>query len=345
MSELTYVFKNSDDLEDSLVIELIDSEYVDAWKETLIQVCTELNFCWSFYRHGNIADYLDIDTTTYEFKYHIKPTMESLLAEMIVAYEFLCTVEQEARAVLNVTLSGLRNISRDVRTLTQHHLNECHRHFTTLELLEANKDLCRGNEHQREHYFYIHEINRIVHALENYTMGKLARHKKYPEKYYSISFTNANDNAFLKSDDCHKVWQYVKRLEPGTFDIFTNDYDYDVWLQEDIVGKDQKRAWLDHDDLTKDDITGNLHLTPSLMLDVNKLHKRIYDDEGFRTASKASGKTVDRLPLGRIISQLDSQFLYSTNPDFNRTYIEEIILDGETIYRLSDKTANEQDPS
>ena len=345
MSEITYVLKNSVDYSDSLTIELLDCEYVDVWKETLRQVCTELNFTWSFLRHGNTIEPDALDPSSYTFINHTKPTMEQLISEMIVAYEYLCTVEHEARSVLDVTLKGLRDIAEDVTKLTQNHLNQCHRHFTTLERMEVNQDLCRGNENQRKHYFYIHEINRIVHSLESYTMLKSERYNRYPDLYFSICFTNANDNAFLKNDDCHKVWEYVTRLETGIFDIFKDDYDYDVWLQEDIVGKDQKRAWLDNDDLTQNDITGNLHLTPSLMLDINKLHKRIYDDENFRADSKASGKTVDRLPLGKITSQIDVELLYSLKPEFLRTYVDKIILDGETIYNLTEKLANEQDPS
>lgn len=342
MSKLTYVFKNSVDFTSSMDIELIDCEYVNVWKDTLIQVCTDLNFNWGWIRHNRPALREDMDPSCDRFKGYIKPKMDTLIEEMIVAYEHLSTTQPDVRSVLNVTLNGLRNLSKDVTKLTQHHLNECHRHFTSLGSLPIGnpRHMTNADEDQRKDYFYIQEINRIVHCLETFTMYKLERHLKFPDPYYSISFTNANDNAYFKKDDCPKVWNYVKLIEPGCFDLFTENYDYDVWLHEDIFGKDLKRAWIDEDDLTKDDITGNLLLTPSIMVDVNKLCKRVFDDESFRKELKESGKTVDRLPLGNITSIPDKFFFenMSDNKQYDRnSCIDKIILDGETIYSLSDK--------
>ncbi len=311
-------------------IELIDVEYVDTWKQILKSVCTELNFNWILERQSlPVTDHLAFD-----FLYNVDRLLVSLV-ELKTAYEYLGKIENTGLSVLpepdaffDETLIVINELIQDPQRLSQDHLNVWHRHFTTLEMRNSAYQLYNGNEDNKKHYFYIHEINRIVHILEFITYPKLPRIMKYYDKQFCIQFTNANDNARIKNDDCAKVWKYCTDLSTGIFDFETNNYDYDVWLQADIVGKDHVKAWVEQDDLTQSDITGNHFITPSCMLDIHKIIKRVYDDKDFRKESKASGKTVDRLPLGTILNPETLETYEGT------MYVEEIILDGESVWKI-----------
>jgi hypothetical protein len=333
MDRIRYVLKDKDDALHNLDIELIDSEYVDIWQQTLRKVCAELNFGWSFAEGGNSIS--DFHTKSPEFIDNINSQKKACLGELITAYEYLIKVENAGMSSWSTapdaffadTLLLLEKLYDDLGKVRQHHLNDWHRHFTTLEVRNQPKRLHEGDENCRKHYFYIHEINRIVHNLE-FFIPQTERKIKYSDIYFSINFSNANNNSLVKMDDCAKVWNYCTLLEPGIFDFETDNYDYDVWLQEDIVGKDHKKAWLEYDDLSQSDITGNFHMTPSCLLDINKSYKRVFDDEKFRNESKASGKNVDRLPLGNILNPLDLGQIKTP------VHVQEIILDGDTIWSL-----------
>ena len=329
-----YILKDKYDNVVNLDIELIDSEYVRIWKETLRKSCAELNFNWSFNICGSWIS--DFNTRSPEFMDKINSQKKACLGELITAYEYLFKVENAdmsscstaPHAFFADTLLLLEELYDDFGKVRQHHLNDWHRHFTTLEVRNQAKQLFNGNSDSKKYYFYIHEINRIVHKLE-LLIPQTERKLKYPEEYFSINFSNANNNSLVKMDDCAKIWNYCVLLEPGIFDFETDDYDYDVWLQEDIVGKDHKKAWLEHDDLSQCDITGNLHITPSCLIDINKLYRRIFDDQEFRKESKASGKTVDRIPLGSIVSPIDPDQLKRS------MHVQTINLDGDTIWSLT----------
>lgn len=329
MSYIRYVLNNPKHKGiQNIDIELIDAEYVDTWKQILKSVCTDLNFNWILERQGQSAN----DYQAFDFLYNVDRLLV-LLVELKTAYEYLGKIENtgssvwpEPDAFFDETLIVINELIQDPQRFSQDHLNVWHRQFTTLEMRNSAYHLYNGNEDNKKHYFYIQEINRIVHKLELFTYPKLPRIMKYYDKQFGIQFTNANNNALIKNDDCAKVWEYCTDLSTGIFDFETDKYDYDVWLQADILGKDHVKAWVEQDDLTQSDITGNLILTPSLMLDVNKIIKRVYDDKDFRKESKASGKTVDRLPLGNIVKPC------GLNEMAGPITVQAILLDNDIIW-------------
>jgi hypothetical protein len=137
--------------------------------------------------------------------------------------------------------------------------------------------------------------------------------------------------AIFSDDDNHKVWNAsTPLLDPGNFDAYKSNTDYTVWIHEDIVGKDQVKAWLDHDDLSQFDITGNTNMTPNVSFDPFKMYNRIVNDPEFKQESLSSGKTLDRNPLGNIlnIENIDFDALLSGS-------VYSIELDGEMLWNYA----------
>jgi hypothetical protein len=86
------------------------------------------------------------------------------------------------------------------------------------------------------------------------------------------------------------------------FDFNNSSYDHDVWLTDDILGKDHFKCWFEEDDPINDDITGNLLLTPNITLDPNKIFKQTLDDIEFQKFVTNSNKKLNRFPLGDILN-------------------------------------------
>jgi hypothetical protein len=112
-----------------------------------------------------------------------------------------------------------------------------------------------------------------------------------------------------------------------SFDFLTEEYHYDVWLNEDIQGKDHIKAWLDHDDLTQSDIWGNSFLTPNIMFDPELCYSTTLDNEEFRKEYIASNKTLNRWPLGNIVSLNNINW-----SDIMFTPITTILLDDNILW-------------
>jgi len=228
-------------------------------------------------------------------------------------------------------LGCLKQVLLDPASLTQQDLNLWHRTFTRLGTKYFHPDavMPNGMDTALVHKL-IHDINTSVHHLESYTRSNLPRRNtllKQPQEIYTASCMDAVNLNYATNG----VWSigHYDLIEPGGFDFNTNDYNYSVWLNEDIQGKDQIRAWLDHDDLTQDDITGNILMTPNIMFDPNMTYSRIIDNEEFRIESRLSNKTIDRYPLGNIVDpekvKWDRMF---------RAIITEITLDDRVLYEL-----------
>lgn len=212
--------------------------------------------------------------------------------------------------------------------LTQHHLNKYHRWFTTLStyfFINHRDDIPEGCD-KEELFFNIHDVNTYVHSLEQYTYYDLSRRRLFPIcKQWSTQAHNAHNLNNLQNH----IWDDMEFLESGIFDFFNEGYDHTFWLHEDIQGKEQLKAWMDHDDLKPDDITGNLFMTPNVTFDPYKIYKTIMDRDDFRQESKESGKTVDKPPLGDIVNIDEIPWEFMVDYD-----VTSIVLDDKVLWKL-----------
>ena len=208
-------------------------------------------------------------------------------------------------------------------------LNTWHRIFTSLEMewLKLGKKLPESVD-RHELWQYIQNVNTYVHHMEMWTYHKLDRRLHYKEHMqYSIQFTNADNLNYRKKANQVFGQENLEWIDGFTFDFFNEKYDYSVWLHEDITGKDQMKAWLDNDDLTAEDITGNLLMTPSITLDPYMIYKRILDDKNFRFESKKSNKLLNRFPLGTILCKDQVDW-----PEFFKSKVENVLLFGKVLW-------------
>lgn len=200
---------------------------------------------------------------------------------------------------------------RNPSQIVQQDLNIWHRHFTRLEgLYSLHPHKTPPNTLTMDLYEYIHDVNQYSHKCEGFTYADCYRRQKYDHSpMYAVQFTNANNMSFFAENDNKKVWDdSTPRLKPGSYDFNNATYDHTVWLHEDIIGKDQIKAWLDHDDLTAFDVNGNDCMTPNVSFDPNKLFYKVMSDNEFREESSKSGKTLDRPPIGDISNLSEINF-------------------------------------
>lgn len=288
MGQLVYQFFDSVGHVSTIDIQLLDTPFIHRWCNYMNQLSERTpNILWYFTRLNSNHRYLQPESLVGNF------------ARLHAAFDFFHS-------------RGLEDFSKEFErieylfihpnNLEQRDLNVWHRHFTSLAgKYTFNSDLIPKDSHMMDIYKYIQQINQYVHLCEGYTYADCPRRQIFdgPDQY-SIQFTNANHLSSFADNDNKKVWEDSVELEEGIYDCFQESFDHSVWLQEDIIGKDQIKAWLDGDDLTKSDITGNKVMTPNVMFDPNKLFPRVIDNISFRSESKNSKKTLDRLPLGDI---------------------------------------------
>ena len=295
---LVYTFLTEKQKNFDIKIKLIDSDVVKIWRmvlyESLLRVPSTRWFTLSLASNN---------------RYNSDHQIRVALSKLHNAFIF---IQKRNLMDFNSEISQIESLLSYPELLEQSHLNRWHRYFTTLENKYSRRDEnLPPNTIMDDLYEYIHDINEGVHVCEGYTYWKLPRrfHFKDPRQY-AVQFTNANNHSYFNDKEGnHNVWDHCKSLFGYVYDSNTdpNNNDYTVWLNEDIVGKDQIKAWLDHDDLSQSDVTGNLVATPNVIFDPNKLYQRVLNDEEFRKESKLSGKTVDRFPLGNItnIEEID----------------------------------------
>ena len=74
------------------------------------------------------------------------------------------------------------------------------------------------------------------------------------------------------------------------------------FVNEDILGKDLIRCFLDGDDPNNKDITGNTFFTPGIMIDVDNVYHNILISEEFNEwhSKLCPNKTLNRWPIGNI---------------------------------------------
>jgi len=283
-------------------IDLLSNPFVESWKKCLIKshrVAPKLS--WEITSLGQ--DQVD------EIPYHLEDFIKENLENLLISFEYLHkrNIEDYSREIQRLKFL----IHDDWTELDQDDLNIWHRHFTGLATKFQDKQHRKPVMWNR-----IHDINRHVHRCEEFTYSKLGKRKQFgPSPMYSISSYNANHEI---NDDLVKINKVAQAFELGEdskiFDCFTESSDYTVWLHEDILGKDQMKTWLDDDDLTQYDCTGNLMMTINVTIDPNKFYHRVLTNPDFRDASRRSGKFVNRPPLGNVvdIENIDFQEIYSS---------------------------------
>jgi hypothetical protein len=292
-------------------IKLLDTPFSNRWKDYLIRTAD---------RVGSVNWYCTgINSNTFLMK--IKD-MREYLEKIIESLNFLKT---------NIGFefdTEIIEIIKQPYRLKQRHLNTWHRYFTFLcGKLRNNQLIIPDGVDDDDLYMAIHSINSNVHILEGFTYyGNLTRNKFGRLGQLSIQCHNAHNLNNLNNG----VWAegQVELIEDDTFDFLTDKYHHNVWLHEDIEGKDQMKAWLDGDDLTCSDITGNLIMTPNITIDFPKLYSRIIDDPEFRKQSIECGKKINRPPLGNLVDydyDLDWEFFLTST-------VESITLDEKTLW-------------
>lgn len=296
---LQYEFETLDGKTKCLKIILLDNSFVNKWKIYFENILRKVDN-WHVIRCATNEKYKSVEQ------------VKEYINGLILTYDFL--IKNNMGDYTN-DVKILNKLKLRPEAINQNNLNVWHRHFTSLELFYSTKNYQVSTDVDPKLVKdSIHNLNRFVHLLEGVTYCKCSRRLAIPDSpQYAIQFTNANQT----NDNKMMVWSELQKIEPGMFDWRYNDYEHTVWLNEDILGKDQIKAWLDHDDLTQDDVTGNLTMTPSIMLDPYKLFSKVLNNSEFRKESIFSGKTLDRYPLGDIVEyDLDYESLLGAKVKF-----------------------------
>lgn len=185
-------------------------------------------------------------------------------------------------------------VSTVMQDRQQKHCNTIHRAFTFMTL-KGHLKTFYTQELDRQ----VHIINSAVHELESfYTYQQLETRQKFNGQVQQILFTDAGN---MEGKD-FSMWN-TTITEP--FDHTIQETNYDVWLNEDILGKDLVRCFLDNDDPNNPDITGNLFLTPSLYVDIDRMYDKVLNSLEFNEWHQrlCPNKTLDRYPIGNVIER------------------------------------------
>jgi hypothetical protein len=290
-----------------IVVELLDHPFVDKWQEYLQRTAARLpDILWRFNNHG-MAKLYNLDPMPH-------------LQELRKSFEFL-------QATLNLNYSteinALDHLLVVPNDLTQQHLNTWHRHFTTVatEYYSGRMSIPAGVS-QDLMFASFHALNQNVHDLEFMTYSKLSRRASLGEKLqYSAHCADARS---LDGSNALWVSGHAETIT-DTFDPRTEEYHYDVWLNEDIQGKDHMKAWLDEDDLSQGDVWGNSFMTPNVLFDPEMTYAGVLDNPEFIADYTASGKPLNRWPLGRVVNQVEWASI-------NLSKIDSIVLNGVTLW-------------
>lgn len=309
-----YVSKKNENVKQQIVVQLLDRPFVHRWTDYLVKLSKRVpHIDWYITSQASNERYMEdwqtpkfIQKVHDSFVYFQKHNLGDF-ANIITEIEFL-----------------LKNPTH----LKQSHLNMWHRWFTTLagKYFGGNAEPYPESCTKDELYFFVHDVNGFAHRLEEYTYYDLERRRIFPIcKQWSTQAHNAHNLNNLHNN----IWDEMEYLEPGIFDFFNESYHHTVWMHEDILGKDQMKAWLDHDELGPSDITGNLFVTPNVTFDPYKIYPTILDREDFRNESRLSGKTIDRPPLGDIVNIDEVPW-----EDMVHYSVQSIELHGQTLWKV-----------
>ena len=297
----------------SIHIDLLDNPFVDKWKSYIQDLAVRLpKIHWRFLLAGskvNFAKDADVDS----------------LLKLHEAFEFLHYFNL---GEYEKELADLDFLIKNPKELRQRHLNIWHRHFTTQATEWYSKRMAVPYGLVEETFNTIHAINQHVHVLEIATYRHLNNIDIKKERF--THFINCTDSREFKIKD--QLWSNYNSVQtfPDTFDPIGNNHHHSVWLGEDIQGKDQVKAWIEEDDLSAEDCTGNLFFTPNLILDPNYLYYTVMSNPDWQKQHEACGKPVNRWPIGDILN------LESINwKTLHHAIIQSVELDGKTLWTSS----------
>lgn len=313
---LTYNYTTSKNEQKQIVIKLLGTPFVNKWIEYLDRIsgkCPNVNWYIAALNDSshkrtppdNVYDLIKIRDC---FNYINRNGLDNF-ADEITAVERLMAFPDRVE---------------------QKHLNKWHRMFTSLEMKYLKQEHpIPPHIDKTEMWKNIQDINTYTHHMETWTYHRMERRKDFLNtKQYSIQFTNANNLSYLNKENQIFGEKNIEWIDDScVFDFARDSYHHSVWLHEDITGKDQMKAWLDNDDLSEFDITGNLLMTPSITLDPDFLYAKIIDNPNFKWDSKQSKKTLNRYPLGDIINPQNIDW-----PEFFKSKIDSILLDGRKLW-------------
>lgn len=313
---LIYKFKHNDNIIE-VPIQLLNTPFVESWKEYVIKLYERVpNIHWYITKFANNQRFFN-EMQIIEF-----------LSRLHASFLFF---RKHGVGEFKDEISRIEFLFKDPKQIKQHDLNVWHRHFTRLEgTYSLHPHKTPPNTLTMDLYEYIHDVNQFTHKCEGYTYADCLRRKRYDKSpMYTVQFTNANHMSYFAENDNKNVWDdSTPRLPKGTYDCFKESNNHTVWLHEDIIGKDQIKTWLDHDNLNEFDVNGNDCMTPNISFDPHKLYHRVINDPEFVQESKASGKTLDRPPLGDVINpeSIDWELLLSSR-------VVSIELDGRQLWK------------
>lgn len=272
----------------AIKIKLLNNSFVTTWKDYVIRTSQRLpNLHWSVHPH-HVIEQLSKDVN---YKIFIINLLKSFI---LLGKHYNIDYSKE--------ISELKNFLIDYSNLTQQDLNRWHRHFTSLGKLLNPFTTVETFTELPQHVIHhaVHELNNNTHLLETLTYPKLSRLTKFSPNHlnYGIHATSTNQMSDKESIWGSETVEYINE----EFDFNNSSYDHDVWLTDDILGKDHFKCWFEEDDPTNDDITGNLLLTPNITLDPNKIFKQTIDDIEFQKFVTNSNKKLNRFPLGDILN-------------------------------------------
>jgi len=309
-----YVAKNDPRKNQQIRIELLDRPFVHQWTQYMIELSE---------RVSKINWYITSQANN-------ERTMipEKCLFHIQKVHDSFTYFQTHKVGDFSVYLNEIEYLLKNPSDIKQSHLNKWHRWFTTLasRYFGYNPESIPPTATRDDLYFAVHDVNGHAHRLEEYTYFDLERRRIFPLcKQWSTQAHNAHNLNNLHNS----IWDKMVELPTGTYDYFSESYDHTVWMHEDIQGKDQMKAWLDHDELYHEDITGNLFMSCNVTFDPLKLYSTVLSREDFRKESIACGKTLDRPPLGDIVNIEEVDWTNMVN--YN---VRSIMLDSKVLWEL-----------
>lgn len=268
-------------------IKLIDNSFTNRWKDYIIRTLKRVpNLRWGTNTHAMIH-YGTMNPISHFQK--LKESFELLQKHYGTDY--------------SSEITELNHLLENPKDLKQSHLNLWHRHFTTNAVdfvtnQETNHLIPRTETPDDVIFATIHLLNQYTHDLEILTYPNIKRREKLKNKsYYGIRSADARNLG-----DSESLWGNGNQEAPDEDFTFDNEYNYTVWMADDIQGKDHFKCWYDEDDASNDDIWGNTFMTPNIMLDPEMIHATTMSDPEFRQFVLDSNKPINRYPIGNIVN-------------------------------------------
>jgi len=309
LSTLIYNCKTTNNELKQIKIEVARTKFAEQWKQYLLKTSKDMpTIDWKITIGG--CKIKDKEET---------PRIEWLTG-LLDIFTFLSSAINDD---FQQEISDLKHILENPTDLTQQHLNAWHRQYT-IQISRFYQGEFGSSEIIHNN---IQRLNQTVHDLEISTYYRL-KHRDLIE-HKTFHYINCTDGREFATK--YKLFEKNNNdttLTNDSFDPLKEDYNYNVWLGEDIQGKDHIKAWLEEDDLTASDCTGNLFMTPNIMIDPDNIFKSVIDHPDWQNQYIKSGKTLNRWPVGNIVNLDEINW-----DDLANATVESIELDGVSLWQ------------